>query len=175
MRCPLHLLVIISLRMRSGTRKAHFRTSQILFGSTLTCPSTISPLPSSNEHFSFPLPLAVWLDSRSNFHQRNRSFKSGNCTSAARDDIRLRDYNSISKADLEVNDEIRIDRAKIKSGDFSTEVDFNNNNSVAFILEKHRSINSTIDIDLSGFGLGIKGNLSVEGVITITDKSSDNL
>jgi hypothetical protein len=87
----------------------------------------------------------------------------------------LRDYNSISKADLEGNDEIRIDRAKVKSGDFSAEVDFDNNNSVAFKLEKHSSINSTGDIDLSGFGLGIKGNLSVEGAITITDKFSGNL
>jgi hypothetical protein len=70
-------------------------------------------------------------------------------------------YNNISKVDLEVNDEIRIDRAKIKSGNFSAGVDFDNNNSVAFKLEKYSPINSTGHIDLSSFGLGIKCNLSV--------------
>jgi hypothetical protein len=92
--------------------------------------------------------------------QINGSFKSGNWTAIAGDDIRLRCYYNISKADLKANDEIRIDRAKIKSGDFSVEADFDNNNSGAFKLEKHSSINSTDDIDLSGFGLGIKGSFS---------------
>jgi hypothetical protein len=128
------LLFIISLRVRFETRKAHFRTSQILFEPTLTCPATVRSLTSSNEHFSFPVPLGVWLDPRSNFRQINRCFKTGNWTSVAGDDIRLRDYNSISKADLEANDEIGIDSAKIKSGNLSVEVGFDNNNSVAIKL-----------------------------------------
>jgi trimeric autotransporter adhesin len=98
-------------------------------------------------------------------------FNSGAWTAIAGDDIRLRgDYN-ISTADLKANDEIRIDRSTINSGNFSAEADFDNNGSGAVKLEKHSSITSTGDIDLSGYGLKIKGSLSAAGTITLTDKS----
>jgi hypothetical protein len=101
----------------------------------------------------------------------NGQFNSGAWTAIAGDDIRLRgDYN-ISTADLKANDEIRIDRVDINSGNFSAEADFDNNGSGAFKLEKHSSITSTGDIDLSGYGLKIKGDLSAAGTITLTDKS----
>ena len=103
--------------------------------------------------------------------QINGYLRSGDWTAVAGDDIRLNGYYNVSTADLKANDEIRIDRASINSGNFSAEADYDNNGSGAFKLEKHSSINSTGDIDLSGFGLKIKGSLSAAGTITVTDKS----
>ncbi len=101
----------------------------------------------------------------------NGQFNSGAWTAIAGDDIRLRGAYNISTADLKANDEIRIDRASINSGNFFAEADYDNNGSGAFQLKKHSSINSTGDIDLSGYGLKIKGDLSAAGTITLTDKS----
>ena len=98
-------------------------------------------------------------------------FNLANWTAVAGDDIRMRGSYNISTADLRADDEIRIDRATINSGNFSAEADFDNNGKGAFKLGKHSSIDSIGNIDLSGYGLKIKGDLSATGTITLTDKS----
>jgi filamentous hemagglutinin family protein len=102
-------------------------------------------------------------------------FTLGAWTAIAGDDIRLKGNYNLTTADLKANDEIRIDRATVNSGNFSAEADFDNNDSGAFKLEKHSSITSTGDVDLSGYGLKLKGDLTAAGTLTLTDKSAGNL
>jgi len=105
----------------------------------------------------------------------NGQFNSGAWTAIAGDDIRLKgDYN-LSTADLKANDEIRLDKATVNSGNFSAEADFDNNDAGAFKLDRKSSITSTGDVDLSGYGLKLKGSLNVAGTLTLTDKSAGNL